>query len=249
MKAYHSLIIFFLIVASAVVSSIRSYDNTRAAIVHDMNQALERTLQLKQEAWITPDTIRVYRSNLRIAWLREHSFVTYAVPDSAAALCSERMRWQGGRQSLVFQSYATCSFATVFSMSNQQLPMSLSALSLLWIVLSMGYIKRHRKGLAAFGGLCFHAADRRFYDSHHRRVAFTPMQEQLLAMFFEAADHRLEKQAICDALWPKKPDATDTLYTLIRRLKPVVEEHSRLRIVADRGRAYELVEAGPTDRS
>lgn len=41
-------------------------------------------------------------------------------------------------------------------------------------------------------------------------------------------------------LWPKKDDANDTLYTLIRRLKPIVEEHTRLKIVADRGRNYSL---------
>ena len=32
----------------------------------------------------------------------------------------------------------------------------------------------------------------------------------------------------------------DTLYTLIRRLKPIIEEHSELKIESDRGRAYEL---------
>jgi DNA-binding SARP family transcriptional activator len=52
--------------------------------------------------------------------------------------------------------------------------------------------------------------------------------------------HLLTKKEICDALWPKKEDASETLYTLIRRLKPIVEQHSNLRITSDRGRAYEL---------
>ena len=66
------------------------------------------------------------------------------------------------------------------------------------------------------------------------------MQHQLMELFFLSPTHSLTKAEICDALWPKKPDATDTLYTLIRRLKPVIEQHSDLKIEADRGRAYEL---------
>ena len=45
---------------------------------------------------------------------------------------------------------------------------------------------------------------------------------------------------ICDALWPKKPDASDTLYTLIKRLKPIVEQHSGLKVESDRSKAYRL---------
>ena len=64
----------------------------------------------------------------------------------------------------------------------------------------------------------------------------------LLAMFFAAEGHSLSHREICDALWPKKPDASDTLYTLIRRLRCVVEQRSSLRIESDRGRAYRLTD-------
>ena len=66
------------------------------------------------------------------------------------------------------------------------------------------------------------------------------MQSQLMKLFFQADANRLSKQTICDCLWPKKPDASDTLYTLVRRLKPIVEQHSNLQIVSDRGKAYQL---------
>ena len=66
------------------------------------------------------------------------------------------------------------------------------------------------------------------------------MQQQLMEMFFHNDSHLLTKTEICDALWPKKDDANDTLYTLIRRLKPIIEEYSDLMIESDRGRAYEL---------
>ena len=47
-------------------------------------------------------------------------------------------------------------------------------------------------------------------------------------------------QEICDHLWPKKPDATDTLYTLIKRVKPIIEANSNLKIESDRGKSYTL---------
>lgn len=46
------------------------------------------------------------------------------------------------------------------------------------------------------------------------------MQRQLMLMFFADEHHSLRKEDICQALWPKQLDASDTLYTLIRRLKP-----------------------------
>ena len=66
------------------------------------------------------------------------------------------------------------------------------------------------------------------------------MQEQLIRMFWNAPSHALTKEEICTALWPKKDDANDTLYTLIRRVKPIIESHTNLRIVADRGKSYSL---------
>jgi DNA-binding response OmpR family regulator len=66
------------------------------------------------------------------------------------------------------------------------------------------------------------------------------MQQQLMEMLWQSPSHQLSKAEICDALWPKKPDASETLYTLIRRLKPIIEEHSDLKIESDRGKSYGL---------
>lgn len=74
-------------------------------------------------------------------------------------------------------------------------------------------------------------------------VKFTPMQHQLMTLFFLAPDHRLTKEQICDALWPKKDDASETLYTLIRRLKTVLEAQSHLHILSDRSKAYQLTDS------
>ena len=91
-----------------------------------------------------------------------------------------------------------------------------------------------------FGGLAYSENDGRFYNTKRQQIKLTPMQKQLMEMFFHNDAHILTKTEICDALWPKKDDANDTLYTLIRRLKPIIEEHSDLMIESDRGRAYEL---------
>ena len=91
-----------------------------------------------------------------------------------------------------------------------------------------------------FGGLTYSEADSRFYAADGQQVQLTPMQHQLMEMFFHSPSHSLTKTEICDTLWPKKPDASETLYTLIRRLKPVIEQHSNLRIESDRSKAYGL---------
>ena len=70
------------------------------------------------------------------------------------------------------------------------------------------------------------------------------MQFQLMRMFFNAEGHKLSKSEICESLWPGKDDASETLYTLVRRLKRVVEQNSSLKIEAERGRAYKLTVNG-----
>lgn len=79
MKPISSVIIFLLLVCSAVWAGFDSYHCAETAIVQDMNQALSKTLAGKREAWITPDTIQSYRQYLQIATL------------DAVRLC--HMRW------------------------------------------------------------------------------------------------------------------------------------------------------------
>jgi DNA-binding SARP family transcriptional activator len=62
-----------------------------------------------------------------------------------------------------------------------------------------------------------------------------------MEMLWLSPSRQLSKTEICDALWPKKPDANETLYTLIRRLKPIIEQHSDLKIEVDRGKSYGLI--------
>lgn len=240
LKPLHAIFVFALLAVSSIWAGYSSYNRTREAIVCDMNQALARTLAGKNDCWITPDTIQDYRNNLKLQALKECSFVYYAMDDDNRSLCSRRMKWHRSDEPLEFQGYANCSAASVFAMSDQRMSGMLSVVSLLWAVGMVLYFRNHREGMTVLGDLMMSNNDCCFYDRKHRPVRMTPMQEQLMRMFFTSENNQLSKQEICDALWPKKPDASDTLYTLIRRLKPIVEEKGNLEIVSGRGKDYQL---------
>ena len=172
--------------------------------------------------------------------------MSVAMPAVAGAgLCSDTVIWHYGRGGarVALRGYVRCSAASVFGMSDQRLPGALAAVAVLWAVCSMIYLRRTARRTAdavCYGGLCFLASEDVFRNASGERVHLTPMQHRLMRMFFVSASHRLTKDEICDALWPRKEDASDTLYTLVKRLKPVIEANSSLRIESDRGRAYAL---------
>ena len=225
MKQQYLVIVLFVLIVASCATSLGSYRATERLVADDMSQALSSALAQQQSDVITQDTIRTFNSNLQIAELRGKA--TIAVDTK-------------GRE---FKAYARCSEATIFSLSDQRLTAVLWSMTLLWAAFCF-YRRRHEMlqmaGMLQYGGLCFAEAEGTFYDAKGQRIKLTPMQQQLLEMFFRSEAHQLTKTEICDALWPKKPDASETLYTLIRRLKPVVEQHSNLKIESDRGRAYEL---------
>ena len=223
--------LFVLIIASSL-TSLGSYSYTSRLVNEDMDRALALALAEQQSDVISQDTIRTFNSYLQIAELRGKA--TLAVDTR-------------GQQ---FRAYAHCSEATIFRLSDQRPATVLWVLTVFWAM-----VVWHRRQQAvvnrrlavdtndanSFGGLTYSEADSRFYAADGNEVQLTPMQHQLMEMFFQSPSHALTKAEICDALWPKKPDANDTLYTLVRRLKPVVEQHSQLRIESDRSRAYRLI--------
>ena len=225
MKQQHLVIVLFVMIVASCATSLVSYHATERQVVEDMSQALSSALAKQQSNVITQDTIQSFNSHLQIAELRGKA--TIAVDTK-------------GRE---FKAYAHCSEATIFSLSDQRPTVVLWTLTLMWALFCF-YRHRHEMlqmaGMLQYGGLCFAEAEGTFYDAKGQRIKLTPMQQQLMEMFFRSEAHQLTKTEICDALWPKKPDASETLYTLIRRLKPVVEQHSNLKIESDRGRAYEL---------
>lgn len=185
--------------------------------------------------------------------LQQAAFITLDVVDSdfqdnsldEQAVCSDTLivKDKHAGETLALKGYARLSVASILGMSDQRIPAACMISAFLWAMLSWLYLRKKQEGSEAvtgFGGLVYSEADQRFYTAAHTPIRFTPMQQQLMLLFWNAPSHSLTKEDICAALWPKKEDANDTLYTLIRRLKPIVEEHTNLKIVADRGRNYSL---------
>ena len=231
MKQRYAVIVLFALILASSFTSLDSYRSTCRMVNEDMDRALALALEEQQSDVISQDTIQMFNSHLQIAELRGKA--TLAVDTRGQK----------------FKAYAHCSEATIFSLSDQRPATILWVLTGFWAML-MWY--RHRQSLVceplavtnanrnAFGGLTYLEEDGRFYAADGNLVQLTPMQHQLMEMFFQSPSHSLTKTEICNALWPKKPDASETLYTLIRRLKPVIEQHSDLKIESDRSKAYQL---------
>ena len=225
MKQKYAVVVFLMLIAASGMTSFSSYSATERLVEDDMSQALALALDEQQSDVISADTIRVFNSHLQLEQLRGH------------AILAVDTRQKG------FRCEAKCSAATIFSMSEQRPALALWMLAMLWAGFCF-YWRRQVIPLLAdryqFGGLSYSETEARFFDAEGQHVRLTPMQQQLMEMFFRSPNHVLSKTEICDALWPKKEDANETLYTLIRRLKPIIEQHSDLKIEADRGKAYEL---------
>lgn len=223
-QKYLVLVLLGLIVASGV-TSFQSYRATEQLVEDDMSQALASALAEQQSDVISADTIRVFNSHLQLDELR------------GRAMLAVNTRQKD------FKCEARCSVATIFAMSDQKPASVLWAITIVWAAFCF---YRHRRevplltGMVQYGGLGYMESEGRFMNSHGEPIKLTPMQQQLMEMFFRSPSHSLSKTEICETLWPKKPDANETLYTLIRRIKPIIEAHSDLKIESDRGRAYEL---------
>ena len=232
MKQRYTVIVLFALILMSSLTSVDSYRSTSRMVSEDMNRALTLTMLEQQSDVISPDTIRKFNNHLQIAELR------------GKATLADDVR---ARQ---FRAYAHCSEATFFSLSDQRPAAILWMLTGFWAMF-VWYRRRQRIAVehlllsvpsgCSYGGLVYAEEEGRFYGANGDAVSLTPMQYQLMEMFFHSPTHTLTKTEICNALWPKKPDANDTLYTLIRRLKPVVEQHSNLKIESDRSKAYRLV--------
>ncbi len=241
MKSYHALIVFLLLALSASITSVHSYKVAKNIIITDMNQALEQTLAHKTVAWITPDTIQNYKQNLKIEALKNESFITYAQTATPQTLCSKPMIWkEQTAKPIAFQSYATCSFATIWKLSDQRLSAFFCLLLMLWTT-AYAFWHRKQKNTQPIIGTLIYAKDKQcFIGIHHETIRFTPMQTELMQLFLSTPDLKLSKQTICDHLWHKKPDASDTLYTLVRRLRLTLQEHAKCTISSDNKGYYEL---------
>lgn len=247
----------FALLILTILASLHSYRTAVADMTHDLDQALMLTMEMKTAEYITPDTVRTYRSLIKNPVLRQCATLSYCLPDERrTSVCSRKMLWKQGRQRYYLRGYANCSMATVLSLSDQRLPLMLSLLTVLSFFTAFLPLARRRQaspalvttdGTAAtpdnmpiIGGLVY-SSDTHDFFYNGKPIHFTPMQRQLMELFYESDRHTLTKQEICDALWPRKDNASETLYTLIKRLKQTLADNGcQLQITSDRGRAYQL---------
>lgn len=216
-QRYVGVVFLALTIASGTVS-LNSYKATEVLVTADMNQALAKALEEQQSDVISADTIQVFNSHLQIEGLRGNAVLAVDTKKG-------------------FRPRPQVSTATILSLSDQRPSMILWSMALLWGLFGL-YQHRRLSVLGLYGGLALQEG--RFVNAKGSEVKLTPMQQQLMEMLWQSPSHQLSKAEICDALWPKKPDASETLYTLIRRLKPIIEEHSDLKIESDRGKSYSL---------
>ena len=214
-QKYAVVVLFALIIASSMVS-LTSYRQTEVQVTEDMNQALAKALEVQQSDVISADTIQVFNSYLQMDALKGQAVLAVDTRNE-------------------FRPQPQVSSATIFSLSDQRPAMLLWSMVLLWSLYCL-YLHRQRMALGLYGGLALQ--DGQFTDAQGHVVKLTPMQQQLMELLWHTPSHQVAKAEICDALWPKKPDASDTLYTLIKRLKPIIEQHSNLKIEVERGKSY-----------
>lgn len=250
MKPIVFIVVFFSFLLPSLFLGYMNFQSARERIIADVNQALVKTVTRLKPERVTPDTLRVFKSNLRIAPLRQTSYLALCTEEpSKVSFCSDTVCFKTGDERLYIRAYPDCSTATIFSVSEQTLPTTLLAMSALWAMFSLAYLRKRETGaspavpvrqMLVFGDLSFSVSDDAFYDARGEEVYFTPMQLSLMRLLMTSEGKRVSVDELCASLWPKKENARETLYTLVRRLKPIVESNSHLRIVAERGGYYAL---------
>lgn len=230
MKPRVAFVVFAVIVMASVGTGIDSLVRTERRAQREVNRALALTLQRCEPDRIDADTIRVYRSHINMEGVRDTAYLSLAITDD------ER------RAGATLRANTGLTLGRLWSLSDQRASGVLAGVAALWLALSLWMMRRQRGVFTEsvrLGSLSYDATRHVFY-AHGREVRFTPMQQTLMEQFMTAPDHVLMQQDICESLWPKKPDASATLYTLIRRLKPTLEEMGGLSVECDRGKSYQL---------
>ncbi|WP_283388958.1 helix-turn-helix domain-containing protein [Barnesiella viscericola] len=250
MKPIAAIIVFFSLMLPSLFLSYGNYTTTKEYIINDVNQALAQTILYKTYDHITVDTLKVFRSKLQIDQLKETSYLSICTEEpSKIPFCSDTMSYKIGDERLHIRAYPNCSKAAIFGMSEQKLPSILFIISILWGLSSIMFFRMKPSEKVnniieletiSVGALHFSKSSNLFFDEARKEIYFTPMQYQLMKMFIIAKNHRLSVEEICHSLWPGKEDARDTLYTLVRRIKPVLERACNVKIEAEKGHFYVL---------
>lgn len=240
-----------LMIAS-VAACCFSYADAKCSLTADLNRAMIALADENREMWTRQDTVEALQQMQLAAChkpllcqadlhsanpaLKENVYFTLEVVgmgNTASApanfvIASDSIilmpRNNSDGLAIRVQGYADCSVASVFAASDQTLPGVLFVLS----VLSMGSMVMFRKDNEV-------ATPQMTIDG----IKLTPMQRQLTQMLLDAPGMKVDKTALCVALWGNKSNAEESLYTLVRRTKAALAE-TGIEIACNRGESYEL---------
>lgn len=259
-------IVPLLVFLACVATGIGNYQAAKNAMRQDLTHALRRFVLTPSEQQLITDSLstlqhgRVLTLNDATAQFSSHLSIHSLKDSSHIAICllrensdepfteealvsSDTMLWQtrpvnSGDAIVAIKAYANPSFASVLAHSDQRLP--LTGMVFCMIMLSFFAWQRHKRQAAIILSASIKG------KAQQTPLHLTPMQEQLMGMFDTAPNHTLTKEAICEALWPKKDHPENTLYTFISRLKTSLKAQSGIDIINKRGKEYQLVNKDET---
>lgn len=215
-----------------------SYCKAEQMVENELNRALEMTIEEKGEYQMRQDSIRAYRTlaktegetltiSVNDATLQKHIQIQSLRPK---AYISYHVGQKGKDWNVKFESRAHCSVAFIWKLSDQRLTYLFMALSSITLLFS---VRKSRLTPALATVSCPSAKG--LIDNAGQPISLTNMQQELIDLFLSAPGYRLTKQQICDALWPKKENASETLYTAIKRLRRKLGETGAWEITSERG--------------
>ena len=254
------MVVPVLLLLVSVTIGISNYQKAKEEMRHDLTRALQQFVMDESRQSLLLDTLPSLQSDrvltlndvesgfnerLSILPLKDTSHVAVCLLrhddqelfKEKAVVSSDTLIWssiqaEDNKSVIALKAYANPSFCTVFSHSDQRIPLSGMILCLLMLSTVAWRISMSVSNLET----AMISPTPQKAELH-----LTPMQEQLMNMFAAAPGHTLSKEAICAALWPKKEHPENTLYTFICRLKTTLKDQTEMDIVNKRGKEYQLV--------
>ena len=241
---------------ASVITCCFSYSDAKRNIANDLNDAIYALANENCELWTRPETIAAIRHmdetthkpmifqasdiNFRNPLLKDEAYFTLALVGntnashkiSEAGITSDSIilvpERTSDRTAIRIQGYANCSMASVFYASDQTVPGTLFALSILSMATLLIW-KRKETDIP----------ETEYTTPSLDGIRLTPMQRQLVQMLLDAPDMRVDKSCLCESLWGNKSNAEESLYTLVKRTKIALAQ-ANMEIVCNRGESYEL---------
>ena len=261
MNLRYGLLIPLVMMISSIISGCLAYSDARQDIADDLNEVMEALVKEKSGLWTRQDTVAALRHmydvnrkpivyhasdlNFRNAVLKDVAYYSLALVDRKTV--SSKIRGnkiasdsimlvpEGSVDGLAIQvqGFADCSMASVFAVSDQTVPGMLFLLAVL--SLAGMCVLRRNEGCQLTTKPVVPVSAVPTLDG----IKLTPMQRQLAQMLLDAPDMKVNKTALCTALWGNKSNADESLYTLVRRTKTALAE-AGIEIICNRGDSYQL---------